>query len=658
MLHSLNPLAFRDRARALARLAPEARALAWQATDAPADRLHVARQMRAVPWALQVPAVRAWARQYEREGYQAANLALLDLGDSFASSGLDLTASDDEIKALAKRRARDVRGHLLDYSAAVDADAVRVRLEKLARTSGVQPPDAKTLQGLVARMACERWWTRALRRGLLRTMEAHAIRLGFVHRRAALYASHEAVARRGAQRRRNARALDAMVAVNETGQEFTLSELARGNVSNPAIRRAELMTRIRGFEEFAQARGDAALFITATCPSRMHARHASSGQENEKYDGTTPRQAQEYLTRTWAKTRAALKRAGVWVYGFRIVEPHHDGTPHWHLLLFMRPDYAAGALKVMGGYFSETDSAELSSEAARTARFAHTAIDWTRGSAAGYVAKYVAKNIDGHSVGVDFEAVGAGADGAGGGASADASATVARVDAWASTWGIRQFQQVGGPGVTIWRELRRLRGPQQLPLFDDLRTAADVGLWRDYTRRMGGIETMRRDRTLNLWRVDLGAVNRYGEDAPAAVEGVAHFCEEVMRTRFQRWEISTGGTHDGRTGRAVGAGGGGGVQFGGGGGAGVVVRGQGEVGSAAPDAVAFGVPWTRVNNCTQVAESTVCGDFSEWVADYDRAERQHGVGAGGKTGDGGRGGTRRPPGRAAAGLRNGAAPAR
>lgn len=405
-----------------------------------------------------------------REGAERpANEFLWAVSDRLGEIRIPLGAGDGEIVAIAKQRA-DTMLDLAGRAPVAEVGAVRRYLEGVAASWGLRPfPCDMTHAGAIARLTDPLWWRRQIRAIHARNIEGAAISLGYVHRRAEVYCSDVTLHRRAEQRRRNAAALENTIATNEAGEEFTLADLAARSVANPRIRRGELMTRIRGFEEVARGLSHAADFVTLTCPSRMHARRSVSGDENPAYDGTTPREAQRYLTRVWARVRAAWDRAGIKPYGFRIAEPHHDGTPHWHMLIFV----PAERLQEMRRLLVRHALADSGEEAgARRNRIKFVSIDWRRGSAAGYVAKYVAKNIDGLHVGADLFGN-------------DAVESSARVEAWASTWGIRQFQQIGGPPVGVWRELRRI--PEtDCERVARARAAADAGDWRAYVEAMGG----------------------------------------------------------------------------------------------------------------------------------------------------------------------------
>lgn len=389
----------------------------------------------------------------------------------------------------------------------------------------------------MARLFAPRWWTRQIRVRQARTLETMCREMGLVHAKAGKYCSDYTLRRRWHQKKRNRDLLEKMLAVNENGQSYTLAELSDLGVANPAIRRMELMARIGGFERLAEKTGlFVPVFYTLTCPSKFHAYHIW-GERNTKWNFTTPRTAQSYLQSVWERVRSAWDKAGVRAFGFRVVEPHHDGCPHWHLILWFSPDKQEKATAIFRHYAMVEDREE---HGADKHRFKVVVIDSSKGSAAGYVVKYVSKNIDGNGIERDLF------DG-------DAVESAARIEAWASTWGIRQFQQIGGPSVTVWRELRRARDEMLLDdkEFEAIQKAANEGDWAAFTDLMGGPLVARDDMPIRAHMVARVEKNDYDEIIMRIV-GVT-YKGAIAITRRHEWTITirrASAVLDGRGGRA------------------------------------------------------------------------------------------------------------
>ncbi|QLZ48345.1 replication endonuclease [Citrobacter freundii] len=357
----------------------------------------------------------------------------------------------------------------------------------------------------VLRLESPQWWLNRLRRIHARWREHLMIAAGYVQKKSSPYSSAPCITEWLAQKKANREYLKAMeLEDQDTGERISLIDKVAGSVANPANRRRELMTRMRGFEDLAKLEGLAGDFYTLTAPSRYHSMQ-HNGHRNSKYGGASPRETQQYLCRVWARTRAAWKRKGIRVFGFRVVEPHHDATPHWHLLLFMHPCDIDQARDIFCFHARREDSAELKgSEALNRARFHVEPIDPEKGSATGYIAKYISKNIDGFALdGEKDDETGE-----------DLKEMSRRVSAWASRWAIRQFQQIGGAPVTVYRELRRL-GNRELVLHPELETArqaADAGEWDNYVLAQGGPLVERDNLRIRLNYETTENGNAYGDD--------------------------------------------------------------------------------------------------------------------------------------------------
>ena len=482
-----------------------------------------------------------YAKISEQHDFEKANQELLNIHDSLCIHDLNLCADGDKLYDAAKKLAKKCSNAREHKKTAEDAYQACSRIVQHYR---ITPPEwkAEKLEPALNRMCCPTWWHRKIQVLRLRTIETMSRNIELVTRCRSVYASDYAVNIKRKQKEKQREYLESTFIGNEVGDQFSLQELSDRSVSNPAIRRAELMVRIKGFEMVADHVGHVGEFYTLTTPSRMHA-CLHTGATNPRYDGTTPLQAHEYLTHLWSLIRAELHRRDIRPYGFRVVEPHHDGTPHWHFLFFMPEEHCKTVREVMQFYALLDNGNE---PGALKHRFKAEAIDRAKGSAVGYIAKYIAKNIDGHALEQDLYGN-------------DAQKAAERITAWANIWGIRQFQQIGGPSVTVWRQLRKLGHTDDNEL-EPIRKFATASDWAAFMLAMGGPAIPIRQhpikplydysRTLNPETGEIISVqrNRYEDNASKRAVGVV-FNGKSFDARIHFWVVLTGNS-EGMTSRS------------------------------------------------------------------------------------------------------------
>ncbi|EPA7516636.1 replication endonuclease [Escherichia coli] len=386
-------------------------------------------------------------------------------------------------------------------------------------------PDPERVPGAVMRLSCATWWNSQLRhlRDIWREELLRAA--GLVSRKTSVYISHEALLDWREKRQRTRDFLKAWDIENEEGERFSLEDIYWAGLSNPRNRRNEMMTCARGMEQVAEARGDVAFFVTVTAPSRFHSVN-DDGSLNPKYCGATVRDASDYLVyRFFAAVRRTIDKAGLGWYGVRTVEPHHDGTPHWHMLVFTSQENEARITEIMRNAAIREDRAELGDDI--SPRFKCEKIDPTKGTPTSYIATYIGKNLDASAfMGNDPKTGKPYVDKESGKTMAE---TVENAIGWAGLHRIHQFQFFGIPPRQVWRELRRLAGqmarnpaaPQRLDHddIDAILAAADVGCFATYITRQGGVLIPRNTYLVRTAYETAEEANDYGE-FPQRIYGV------------------------------------------------------------------------------------------------------------------------------------------
>jgi len=290
----------------------------------------------------------------------------------------------------------------------------------------------------------------SLRRATRRFNESAAHVLKLVGKTGRPYVSQHTREHRDQQLQLQQRWIQATKAIKEDGTVFELTDCVRSERE----RFAELYALIKGQETYFTAKKHVPTFITLTAPATFHI-NPSHGED--QWDGSSPTKTQAWFTEQWARARAALAKKNIRLEGVRVAEPHKDGTPHWHLMLYLTTGQLPIVREVILEYFGHSPHAvEIKADFTNPKK-------GKRATAASYMLKYIIKTVR-FAASSGTSAVG----------DLFLSAEADDTDAWRATWGIRGFQFFGTlfGKQTLWRELRRLETQPDEPTAKRLWRAA------------------------------------------------------------------------------------------------------------------------------------------------------------------------------------------
>ena len=532
-----------------------------------------------------------------------------------------LDASEEDIRVLAMSFAKldfngmpdlseaDVRQTLLATSAIKDFPGMAALLQQpvlpecpLAKKilwsvtilKSVVP--GQTLAAKIARLSDARFWRRAIRVLLMREREHFFMRLRLVGKAAEPYVSDAQLSTRIAQLKRQAEWMKQTVLVprymtsSEADKELlTLKQVA----STPRTRFAKLYAFVKAMDAISIEQGLATGMLTLTLEPEWHP-NPSHGANS--WNGGTPRDAHRSMALRWQAILRDLDRLGVGVSGLRVVEPHKDGCPHWHLWLLYRPEAETAILCTVMKYFlhklkvrnpkkprcsssadvvydSLTDllagNGRSPTHPKEGAQVELARIDRSISSGASYAMKYMLKTVDGGDslnaevglLGDDHTAAAPSEVNSAAAAEmrakqpltpeqakrrAEHVAAAKRVDAYRSLWGINAGQLFGvAKCLTAWDELRRLNQAPEHPELKHLWALARGG---DKEGRISAGESIQGD--AKGFIEALGGLAACGKAAKASTRvsigrltqvGVNAYGEEIERTKgvalFERCRV-------------------------------------------------------------------------------------------------------------------------
>ncbi|WP_236216244.1 replication endonuclease [Pseudomonas rhodesiae] len=171
------------------------------------------------------------------------------------------------------------------------------------------------------------------------------------------------------------------VSGKHSDQLITLADLA---LNQELQKFNKLYHLTKNIELMADEAGLTGYFITFTAPANFHPNPIIG---KRSYDQANIRNAHTHIQNGWKLIRARLAKAGIPLstttfFGLRTVEMHQDGCAHWHLMIFTTPENFSVFNQLANVIFPGYNQWKCE------------IIDKSKGDAASYIFKYIAKAVD------------------------------------------------------------------------------------------------------------------------------------------------------------------------------------------------------------------------------------------------------------------------
>ena len=352
-------------------------------------------------------------------------------------------------------------------------------------------------EGYESRLFAPAWHRRRIRKHVRRTREHVAYILHIVSDRGEKCVSDVALNDRRGQLKKQREWGESHEVVSPSGERTAMSLLMQST-------REALLARtwavVLGMQEEARLRGLTPMWISLTTPSEFHPA-PKIGQN--RWDPTlTPKDAREWLQERWENVRSWLVKDGIKPFGIWVVEPHGDGCPHVHMLLWVEPARKADLTMHFRRYWpTEIGAKIVEKEDSATRQVAY------------YVWAYLSPALKR-----------TGDDGAGEEIKGKGGETSERYDAHAATWGYRRYGFFGlaSGTLTAWQKVYKAKELPEGTPFAHAKAHMDEMDWHGALCSLGAFGRNKPRRRLEIF----AKVREFSTEYVADIDG---YGDEVKR---------------------------------------------------------------------------------------------------------------------------------